>query len=346
LFKTRGNYLESIKAFQVALKIDVNDGLLWSRLGEAYSKSKRFAAALKAFSKAQELVPDDWTCQYFIADVKGQTGDFHGAIAIYSRLLSSRPDDPVILVRLIHAYLGTGRLEHLEGFPERAEQSFLIVVQLALKAIQERGSRIIYMKPLADALFYLSALPSYHNQVQLSEALAEVHKFDLDDDDDLTDAIPRTKAALTPPVDRGDVLIMALVAYRNQVKSCPSSVTRGSQWYDLAIGMQAWISQSRTKPDAITKKCISRLQSALQEDVHDDSYWVALGRACFMNRTRLAQHAYIRALEIDVKVGNTITLTHLLMINRMSLTGPTLGSFIFITEILNLQTKHSSVHKP
>ncbi|KAG2128352.1 uncharacterized protein EDB93DRAFT_1268447 [Suillus bovinus] len=55
----RRNYAESIKAFQVALRADVDDQLPWLRLGEACSKAGRGVAALRTLGRAHELRPDD-----------------------------------------------------------------------------------------------------------------------------------------------------------------------------------------------------------------------------------------------------------------------------------------------
>ena len=57
----------------------------WLRLGEAYSKAGRFAAALKALERARELDPDDWIASYFIGEVQRQMGLYEEAIKAYTK---------------------------------------------------------------------------------------------------------------------------------------------------------------------------------------------------------------------------------------------------------------------
>ena len=45
--QTRRNYPPAIEALQIALRTDVDDYMSWLRLGEAYSKAGRYAAAFK-----------------------------------------------------------------------------------------------------------------------------------------------------------------------------------------------------------------------------------------------------------------------------------------------------------
>lgn len=309
----RGNFVESIKAFQTALVSDVNDGSLWSRLGEAYSKSGRYTAALKAFHKAEELSPDDWSCRFFIADAKRHSGDIQGAILIYADMLSNRLGQTVVHVSLIQSQLDMARLEQLEGLHERAEHSFVTTIHLTLATIRENpDSRMVCWKSLADALFYLSAQPRYWGHVVLSETLMEVvHELNLDDDD-LIHGIPRPNLIPGAPINKKQVSLTALMVYHSRLIRLGGSARAamgGSQWYDFAIALQAWVVQAKATSEAVESKIVSCLRRALKEDIHNGSFWETLGSIHFSHQPRLSQHAYIKALEIDIK--NVVTWANL-----------------------------------
>ncbi|KAK2467787.1 hypothetical protein APHAL10511_000082 [Amanita phalloides] len=298
----RENYADAIKVLQTSLTTNINDGSLWLRLGEAYSKAGRYVAALKAFGKAKDLEPDDWLCSYFIAEVYRHTGEFQEAIMIYTNILSKRPNEPVIRVSLTRTYLDLGRSEHSEGFQERAENSFLMAIWQALRTVQGDPVTIAW-KLLGDALFYLSNQQKYNNDMAIRNILKQVtQEFRLDvEDEDLPVFIPWSGVVDEAPMDRKQVLAAALMVYRYRLSVKSPGTVSSSQWYDLGVGLQVWTSKTRNTSEDITTKVKSCLTQALQENPHDASYWAALGTFHFLNKVKIAEYAYSRALEIDPK---------------------------------------------
>ena len=286
----------------------MNDGSLWLRLGEAYSKAGRHAAALKAFHKAKELNPDDWLCSYFISEVKRQMGEFQEAIGICMDILSKHPDEPVVQVSLIQSHFNLGRIEQSEGFQERAEQSFLMAIRLALKILRgEPGARmVISWKLLADTLFYLSRQGKYSNDMAIRDALREViDEFSLSREDDLTTVVLQPNIIGESPVNGKQVLAGAMMVYRYRLSMASPGIVCSSHWYDLGVVLQVWASQTRNASEEVATKITSYLRQALQENLRDASTWAALGTFYFLNHAKLAQHAYVTALEIDSKVSQT-----------------------------------------
>jgi len=47
---------------------------------------------------------------------------------------------------------------------------------------------------------------------------------------------------------------------------------------------------------------VDAITNALREEPTNDSYWTAYGNAHFSDQPEIAQHAYIKALELDPKV--------------------------------------------
>lgn len=286
----------------------MNDGSLWLRLGEAYSKAGRHAAALKAFNRAKELNPDEWLCSYFISEVKRQMGEFQEAITICIDILSKHPNEPVVRVSLIRSHFDLGRLEQSEGFQERAEQSFLMAISLALKTIHgDPGARmVIGWKLLADTLFYLSRQGKYRNDMAIRDALrAVVDEFTLSREDDLTTLVPQPSIIGESPVSWKQVLTGSMMVYRYRLSMASPGIVCSSHWYDLGVVLQVWASKTRNASEKIATKITSYLRQALQENLHDTSTWAALGTFYFLNHAKLAQHAYVTALEIDSKVSQT-----------------------------------------
>ena len=96
----RGEFDESVAAYERAVEIDDSAAELWSALGEARVMATDAAEAaanplpddaIAAFSKAVELDPSDPRARYFLAVKKDIDGDPEGAIASWLALLSDTP---------------------------------------------------------------------------------------------------------------------------------------------------------------------------------------------------------------------------------------------------------------
>jgi superkiller protein 3 len=62
---------------------------------------------------------------------------------------------------------------------------------------------------------------------------------------------------------------------------------------------------SKEDQERAEKQAVACLTKALREDPGNDTYWNALGSMNFVGQPKTAQHAYIKALEIDNKVSST-----------------------------------------
>ncbi|PFH51986.1 hypothetical protein AMATHDRAFT_2475 [Amanita thiersii Skay4041] len=309
----RKNYGAAIQALQTALKSDRNDYQLWLRLGEAYGKAGRHLAALKALCQSQSLEPDDWMSLYLVAGVKYRDGQYQDAINTFSEILRKRPGEPVVLVPLIQSYMELGQRELSDGLLERAEKSFLNAIELLIKINQQYQSfRMVGWKLLADALFLLSSKARYIYEATVSDFLERiVQTLDLRDEDEIFSIIPQPHSEERRQLDGKQVLEVGLMVYYYRLSMRPPEVTvAGNCWYDLGIALHVWALRfSGLAHEKAINKSIDCLQRALREDGSNPSYWAALGTAYFSNDAKLAQHAYVRALEFDVK--NVVTWTNL-----------------------------------
>lgn len=304
----RRNYSLAIQAFQVALRAEPDDQLLWLRLGEAYTNAGRHSAALKALGRAHELSPNDWICTYFIGEVHNRLGKFQEAIDAFKSVLADRSSEIGVLISLAQTHLDFGRDQTSTGFLARAEQSFGASIQVAVQVIREfPGFRNLAWKTVADAIFYLSKQTSFIDSDNVRMLLEDVAALITGNTSDCLAgflALPSLNGGF--PVGGRQALEVAIVAYdyRISLGSSEKTVT-GSPWYDLGIALDSWSTRTNSKEDQqrAHKKATVCLIKALREDPGNDAYWNALGNVNFVAHPKTAQHAYIKALEIDNKVG-------------------------------------------
>jgi len=305
--QTRRNYPESIKAFQVALRADIDDQLSWLRLGEAYSKAGRHVAALRALARAHELRPDDWMCTYFIGEVQRQTGRLSEALASFQSILDLRPTEAGVLLSFAQTHLELGRQERFTGFVARAEQSFVSCVEVVIVAIRESaGYRGVAWKIAADALFELSAITVFVDEGNVRVAVAKVCE-QIQDQSSTRLAGLFKLPSLSPdvPITGVNALEAAVAAYDYRITVGSSDdATLPSSLYDLAVALHGWVlKQPSDATEQASKAANSFLIQALQKEPGNAKFWTALGDLHFIHKPKLSQHAYIKALEVNNKVG-------------------------------------------
>jgi superkiller protein 3 len=317
--QARRNYPPAIQAFQVALRANPDEQLLWLRLGEAYSKAGRHSAALKALCRAHELSADDWICTYFIGEVHSQMGKFHDAIEAFESILTERPSEVGVLMSLAQTNLDLGRDEMSTGFLARAEQSFCACVQVAVRAIRETpGFRSLAWKTVADAIFHLSRRTSFVDADNVRAFLEDVASLITGDTSErLSGLLVLPSLEGDSPVGGRQALEVAIIAYDYRISLGSAESMTGSSWYDLGVALNCWSSQTISKEDheRAKKQATECLMKALREDAGNDIFWNALGCINFVAQPKTAQHAYIKALEIDNKVNIIVSSFKLLCPN-------------------------------
>ncbi|KAJ3553260.1 hypothetical protein NM688_g3709 [Phlebia brevispora] len=293
----------------VALRTETDDSLSWLRLGEAYSKAGRYAAAIKALERAQELDPDDWISSYFLGEVRRQTGQFQAAIDIFATILEKVPDELRVLLSLAQSHVEFGRAQSAAGFTARAETSFITSIQVTLRSIDTTpGFRRIAWKISADALYELSRLNVFAHFEEASSTLEEVLKIVAKSSDRLSAILPSTPTLVddSSSAMAHFALQIALLAYdyRITLGSLDDSAS-ASAYYDFGMALCNYARRTNEKADISRKESVSYLKEALRLDPYNDHYWNTLGNALFVDQPKTAQHAYIRALDIDPKNVST-----------------------------------------
>lgn len=340
------NYAQSIEAFQVALRAEPEDQLLWLRLGEAYSKAGRHAAALKALAKAHELDLDDWICTFLIGEVQHQTGRLVEALFSFSSILDARPKEIGVLLSLAQTQLDLAYQERLTGFSARSEQTFVAAITTCFTTCQESpGHGGVMWKVVADTLFALSKAAVFVDEGSVEDILNR------------TNSVLRGRAStriaqfFSPqsttkhtPLTRRHVLEAAIAAYDYRIAvGSTEGVALGSALFDLAVALYAWCAEDKSNThETAPETAISLLKQALQKEPGNPVYWIALGNMYFLGKPKAAQHAYIKALEHDSKVCSTYAPSRQCLdfvCGRVWLHGPIWVFCTYTTMIWNWQAR-------
>jgi superkiller protein 3 len=309
--KNRGNFQPAIISLQIALRADEKDYRVWIRLGEAYSRSGRPAAALKALNRAHELAPDEWTCLLFTADVYRQMGLYETAIAILEQVLQSRPAEVGILVTLAESHLALGRSELAAGFQSRAEISWSSAVIVACSTLSSAtGYKRIAWKTVADALFELSRISSFTAIEEVSLAIQRLsNNFDNDaltGDTKIASAAPLNQIIMnaSKALCGKSVTWLAAAAYHTRIQLCEDDDDlEAAAFYDYAVACHSLASVCPAEEASLVlAEAITSAKSALRYDPGNEACWNALGVMSFASDPKIAQHAFIRAIELDQKV--------------------------------------------
>lgn len=288
------------------MRAEPEDQLSWLRLGEAYAKAGRHAAALKALTRAHELNPDDWMSLYFIGDVRRQTGQYQDAIDIFKNILAERPSEIGVSVTLATTYLDLGRSELSSGYMARAEESFLDALRESLVAVgSSSGFRSVMWKVAGDAMYQLSSRSVFTSEASVRETLELAMKSLSSPSGERLGGIDIPIDLTVEPLTGITLLRCAILAYDHRLSvSSSEAQALGSAWFDLATSVRIYAAHLGDEEKAnAEKKSIVFISSALRECPGTQEYWVALGDAYFITQPKSAQHAYIRALEVDSKVG-------------------------------------------
>ncbi|TFY67241.1 hypothetical protein EVJ58_g1753 [Rhodofomes roseus] len=309
----RQNYQSAIQAFQIALRTDVDDQLSWLRLGEAYSKAGRFAAAVKALDRARELDPENWVCSYFIGEVQRQTGAYEEAIAAFESILVKHPSELGVLVSLGQAYLDLGLAEIATAYTTRAETSFLAAIRVTLRLITASpGYRRVAWKKAADAVYDLSQFRRFSDEDAVRSALAELIPLVSDHPGTTLAGIMALPVSLDTTANTSLLALQVALAafdYRTSLDALDDAA-RGSAHYDFGMALFAYARKVTQLPSAAEQARqlgMRQIKDALRCEPSNEHYWSALGTATFESQPRVAQHAYVRAIEINSKNAATWT---------------------------------------
>ncbi|KAF9294277.1 Superkiller protein 3 [Linnemannia elongata] len=330
---SRGNNLEAMGAFQKLLRNDIKDGLAWEGVAEAYQHEGRYMAALKAFTRMKELLPDSTVAAYHISRVHQRLGMYPEAIEHYRVALGSaernqEPQHIPSLMGMAESYLEQSKEFFVSGYYGRSAESCGHALDYALQLLNLDSDLISAWKLVGDACIAYRAVPKYLHlcpfdvlsgitSIVPAETNSLLH-FPAELDQELME-VARTNPpadlynATTEQSSRALDVIFAIagMAYKR------ANILNGNEghqashcWYDIALTYYYRYENATRKNRSaeaaghaniwlsVAMRC---LKASLQFEEESPMVWNALGVAALTTNTKISQHAFIKAIEYDPK---------------------------------------------
>ena len=253
-------------------------------------------------------------CTYLIGDVHRQTGRFQEAIASFHSVLQVQPNEPGVLTSLARTHVDLGLSELSTGFMSRAQDSFVTALHVLFQFLDTNTSfHSFAWKVVADAIYHLSRLSSFTDEAAVRTILSQACSYLTSDfGDRLAGSVT---IPITLPEDRltgTDALRVAVAAYSHRISlGLLGATATGSAWYDFGLALfnlTGRIFTEGEQRDKVLNQALASIKEAIRAQPGEDSYWRALGDMNLVSQPKEAQHAYIRALEINSKVAHSFFL--------------------------------------
>ncbi|KAJ9098148.1 hypothetical protein QFC21_004477 [Naganishia friedmannii] len=304
-------YSQAAQAFQVALRADVDDPALWARLGEAYAKSGKQVAALKALRRALDIAPENWICYYHIATVQQELSLYQQAIESLQKALELSLDQTGTIVALAGAQLALGTQQRREGLRARAAVTLGDAMRTLEPVLSAKVYRTTTWKTFGELCINLAyTCKSEQDVIAAMEAVRPViqHLQTIDENDaaSVKGVVSLNELVKDNSMNARNLLKAGICAYayRADLLKYDTKIPELAL-YDLACALHLLASDpsfvSNTDREAATRAATMNVKKALDIDPTSPTLWNAFGSVAAMESPQLAQHAYIIALELEPK---------------------------------------------
>jgi superkiller protein 3 len=248
-------------------------------------------------------------CTYLIGEVHRQTGRFQDAVASFQSVLQARPNEPGALTSLARTYVDLGLSELSTGFTSRAQDSFVTALEVSFQFLDSNTSfHSFAWKIIADALYCLSRASSFTDEGTVRTLLSRASTYLTSDSEDrLAGSVSMPIKLPDDPLAGTDALKVAVAAYSHRISLGQlGAAATGSAWFDFGLSLfnlaGRIFQEGEEKREKAVEQAIASIKEAIRAQPGEDNYWRALGDMNLVSRPKEAQHAYIRALEINSKV--------------------------------------------
>lgn len=305
----------AVAAFQVWIRAEPTDSDAWISLGEAYVESGRSVAGLKAYARARALHDEQetWYIDFLIADAQRRLGRYELTIKLLEGILEDRPTQVGVRVHLAETMLLQAQHLLSRSYSFRSVVMMHRAIHQAAQCIEHDARLRSAWKVVGDACFALSRIdmPDAHPRehavqrlIVLLDQLAVDHRMP---------TVRVVQSALLSQLTNGvleptvyvecAVLVFKYMAYlcANDEHGCVLA------WADLAtslcrMALMLRASNMSDEPD-------ERAEQARREAIQCTKVamklrpmarlWLLLGHLHFAHSPMYAQHAYIKALDIN-----------------------------------------------
>jgi superkiller protein 3 len=280
---------------------------MWRMLGDAYVKSGRHMAGLKALQKALEIDPSMWMAHYHMGETYMQLGDYAGAIAAFKEVDAATESAEVgVTAALAESTLALGRVSAAGGFRERSRSAFHAAIGYALRVLTSgRSHRAWAWKLIGDATLQLAEREVDPKDIESTAAvLHPVLEHLVSDDDDRRSSVAGLGHAsnlLQAAPGPHYAVKAAVFAFAYRAHLLKNEHSANSALYDLGCALHTLATRDEEVRTPATKAAISAVRLALERDASDERLWNALGVICAAAGQQLAQHAFVVSLELYSK---------------------------------------------
>lgn len=311
-------YQQAVVSFHCATRGNPTDVTTWTQLALAYRGAGKHVAALKTLAKARALDPDDWHVLYYIGDIQRQLGLYEAALDTFEALAGYSADESVVRAALGETLLLQATAESRAGFTQRSASTACDACIISLDLTRRPIGPKVGWKLLGDALLHLSkhatgVATQDENRSVVRDALDQIVKQDIED------KLPFLQSVRAGNLleNLGDIPFESVCAATSVLcyavrllVEVQDQDAAGPAWFDLGYSLfhlGAFVDglpSPPSRPD-VTLESIQCLRSALQREPLNGTFWNLLGLISRQGTPKLAQHAFIRACELNLRVSTT-----------------------------------------
>lgn len=277
------NYDNAITAFRNSLKYDTTNVKCWESLADSYLGRGSYTSALKVFEKSVELNPDNSYAKLQVAKVKFILQQYRESIADFEELLRLMPEYLPALKGIAESHFGRAVYLHENHRSGRAKDHCQEALEYLQRGIQLEPDFMCLWRMMANVMDFVGALPSVYSHLLVPGALICEENSRKLDGEELLDLAGKCFSRCLK-LNREDDLVWFELAsnyYKRAMKISKDEARR------------EFLNLSFEASKHLVKIAPSRWQN-----------WNLLGivaASTEINDPALAQHCFIKAIEIDKK---------------------------------------------
>ncbi|KAJ3404912.1 Superkiller protein 3 [Chytriomyces hyalinus] len=319
----QNEFTEAITSFQTSLRLDTKSITSWEGLGEAYSEEGKYMASLKAFARAYELDPTSIYSLYQSAHVNMKLGLYKEAIADFERVLDS-------VVQTDSTVENDHDLDVIPCLESLAECN-LLSARDAYYSQGSYGRCIQHLNSALDACCQILEKSKKAGVVAvqgvyktLGDVCVSVHTFRSRHVGTLLDValIERGLEIFGVKSAKGEnqnsymlALSLAVESFRTAIAACQAAVNMQpelksliplhlhdmalAQYYRHELSLHQQEGGGSEGADRYLKQALMCMWKALHADPTNEHLWNSLGIMALRGNSKIAQHAFIKALELN-----------------------------------------------
>ena len=326
----RQDYASSIRSFLAALRISPDDYQSYVGLGESYHNSGRYNSAAKALQHAQSLenensalkAEDVWFTKYMLANVYREIGDYSLAIEGYEGILTERPENYGVAIALLQTLAESAWQDIDSGYFGRAARTSRDAFSVAKSIAEHRRDAFSLWKAVGDLcsnftwLFdYIDLLP-VQDIKDLMRSMVKVDDASIFVEYDGIDVQCVIDVGTESKEEKVQFCFSAAILAQKHalISSSDEVYAHAVGWYNLG-----WTEYRAHNCSRMMQKAESKLQKkflktaircfkqAIELEAANAQFWNALGVVTTSFDPKVAQHSFVRSLNINERNAHVWT---------------------------------------